>query len=278
MTFLILAILMSTLVSVVMRLSEGRVQSGMCMLAGNYITCSGVAALLTFTAGRFHGGEGLPFALGFGAVSGAFYLASFMLLHWNIAVNGVVLPSTFMKLGVLVPTVMSMLLFGEQPGAMQITGIVLAVAAIVLIRTEGTKGIVRSGMGLAALLLIGGLTDGLSKIYEEKGAADLSGLWLMVTFLSALVLSAVVCLIRRERPASGDIPFGLLLGIPNYFSARFLLMSLHTVPAVAAYPTFSVGTIVLVTLTGTLLFHERLSRRQWIAVGLILAALVLLNI
>jgi len=41
------------------------------------------------------------------------YLGSFMLLRWNIRKNGVVLPATFMKLGVLVPTVLSVTVFGR---------------------------------------------------------------------------------------------------------------------------------------------------------------------
>ena len=54
--------------------------------------------------------------------------------------------------------------------------------------------------------------------------------------------------------------------------------ALAAVPAVIAYPTFSVATIVAVTLVGVGLFGERLGRRQWAAVLIILAALVLLNI
>ena len=66
--------------------------------------------------------------------------------------------------------------------------------------------------------------------------------------------------------------------MPNYFSARFLLLSLSAVPAVIAYPSYSVGTIVLIALVGKVFFKERLSRRQLVAMGVILAALILLNL
>ena len=45
-----------------------------------------------------------------------------------------------------------------------------------------------------------------------------------------------------------------------------------------AYPSFSVGTIVLVTLVGVLCFKEKLSRRKLIALGVILVSLALLNL
>ena len=83
---------------------------------------------------------------------------------------------------------------------------------------------------------------------------------------------------KKERPGKWELLYGLLLGIPNYFSARFLLRALERVAAVIVFPTFSVGTILVVTLTGVLLFKERLGKRQWVAVAAILAALILLNV
>ena len=95
---------------------------------------------------------------------------------------------------------------------------------------------------------------------------------------TALVLCVILCIARKQRPAWQDVLWGLALGIPNYFSARFLLLALGSVPAVVAYPSFSVGTIVLVTGVGLLCFGERLSRRKWSALAVIIVALILLNI
>ena len=68
------------------------------------------------------------------------------------------------------------------------------------------------------------------------------------------------------------------MGVPNFFSAKFLLMSLRYLPAVIVYPTFSVATILVVTLAGVCFFKERLRKKQWVAMVGILAALVMLNI
>ena len=84
--------------------------------------------------------------------------------------------------------------------------------------------------------------------------------------------------VKQERPGKWEVLFGLLIGIPNYFSARFLLRSLEHVAAVIVYPTYSVATILVVTVAGLCLFKEHLTRRQWFAVATILVALVLLNI
>jgi multidrug transporter EmrE-like cation transporter len=88
----------------------------------------------------------------------------------------------------------------------------------------------------------------------------------------------VLCVIKRQKPTFWDALFGILVGIPNYLCSRFLLFSLADVPAVVAYPTFSVGTIVCVTLIGRLCFREKLNKRKLIALSVILISLILLNL
>lgn len=83
---------------------------------------------------------------------------------------------------------------------------------------------------------------------------------------------------KKERPDKYALLFGVLVGIPNFFSAKFLLMALNHLSAVIVYPTYSVATILVVTLAGVCLFKEQLRRLQWTALTVILAALVMLNI
>ena len=77
MIYLILAIISSVLVSVIMRLSETRIQNNLSMLACNYLMCTAVAALYTGTMVVFPANEALPMSLGLGVISGFFYLSSF---------------------------------------------------------------------------------------------------------------------------------------------------------------------------------------------------------
>lgn len=277
MIYLILAIMSSALVSLTMRFSEGKAPNRIAMLAVNYVCCAVLAAM--YTGGSLlASGDGAGFAWGLGAVSGVMYLAGFLLLQWNVHKNGVVLSSTFMKLGVIVPTVLAMTVFGERPRVVQLAGLVLAVAAILMINLEKGQGRAQSGMGLLVLLLCGGLTDTLSKVYEQWGHAAMESHYLLYTFVVAMVLCALLALYKHQRLTWMDAVCGLVIGVPNYFSARFLLLSLGNIPAVLAYPTYSVATIVVVSLSGVLLFREKLSRRQMVGMGVILAAIALLNL
>ncbi|MBQ9299633.1 MAG: EamA family transporter [Clostridia bacterium] len=279
MIYLILAVICSVLVSVIMRVSGKYVRNDISMLACNYLMCTVLAAICTGTwnllpinADRF------SFSLGLGGVSGILYLSSFILLQWNVRKNGVILSSMFMKLGVMVPTLMAIFIFREVPQLSQVIGLVIALGAILLINLEKGSGKAASGIGLVLLLLTGGGTDATSKVYEELGAAPLKNHFLLYTFFAAFLLCLAVCLVKKQKLRGSDLGFGLLIGIPNYCSARFLLLSLADVPAVIAYPTYSVASIVLVTLAGVALFREKLSRRQMLSMALIFAALILLNV
>lgn len=278
MIYLILAICASMLVSVTMRLSEGRTKGGVSKLAVNYLMCTLLSAFYAGTTDFFPQVDGLNGVLALGAVSGALYLGSFMLLQWNIRVNGVVLPATFMKLGVVVPTLLAVVLFGETPKAAQMLGALGAIAAILLIQREKGQSRAKNTAGLIVLWLAGGITDSMAKFYDAWGSAALENHYLLYTFAVALALCTALAVMRGERLAFADVGFGLLIGIPNYYSARFLLLSLAQVPAVVAYPTYSVGTIVLVMLMGRAFFGEKLTRRQTLATGVILVSLVLLNL
>jgi len=277
MLYLFLAIASSALISVLMRISEKHSSSGMAKLSMNYLMCCVLGGLYAGGAELFPRTEGMGLTVLLAVVSGVLYLTGFVLMQWNISRNGVVLTATFMKLGVLVPTVVSILVFGEKPHLTQLIGIAAAICAIFLIQGRGETG-AGSIFGLVAVMLAGGGGDVMSKVFDEIAPGKLRNQFLLYIFIVAFVLCVLLCIGKKQKPALADILFGLAIGIPNYYSARFLLLSLGEIPAVVAYPSFSVGTIIVVALVGVLCFGEKLNRRKLMALGVILAALVLLNI
>lgn len=275
---LLLAIFSSAMVSVTMRLSDTKIKNNLSMLAVNYMMCSFLAWIYTGFSALVPAGTGWLNTVLMGIINGMLYLAGFVMLQWSVRANGVVLSSTFIKLGLLVAMVVSVVFFGERPEVWQWAGFVLAVAAIVLMNYRPGEGKGGSMAGLLLLLLAGGGGDAMSKIFEELGNSAHSDHFLLLTFLIALLLCGLLCGMRREIPGKWEWAFGLLIGIPNFFSAKFLLGALQDIAAVIVYPVYSVATILTVTVTGVLAFREKLEKRQWLAMGMILVALVLLNI
>lgn len=280
MVYLLLAVISSTMVSVCMRISEKTVRNAMAMFTANYAVCFIISRFYTGNIRLFSWEAGMAAAAGLGMVSGFFYLAGFLLFRQSIRCNGVVLSSASMKLGaVLVPVLAAVLLFRERIKGPRLWGFLLAVLAILLISIE-RQDIRRGGrkLWLMVLLAVNGVCDTMANLYQKLGTEALKNHYLADTFLTAFLLALLTALWKRERVKPADIAWGAVIGIPNYYSARFVLLALGKLPAVIVYPVYSVGTIIAVTLIGLTVFHERLSRQKIGALGLILAALFLLNL
>ena len=95
----------------------------------------------------------------------------------------------------------------------------------------------------------------------------------------ALAVIAIVLINYRKGEGAVGAKWGLLLlllcgGMADGMSKVFEELG----PAGIAYPVYSVATILVVRLVGVLAFRERLRKLQWVGMGIILVALVLLNI
>lgn len=278
MFYLLLSILGGAMVSILMRLSEGKIKNSIGMLEANYIACFLISAANAGFGNLFPNVPGIDRTLLLGFITGVLFLACYLVFQVSVQQNGVVLSSAFSKLGLMVSIVMSIVFFGEMPTILQTIGFLLAAGAIVLMnyQKEGTGSKFKAGLLL--VLLVGGASDAMAKVFEELGTASQEPQFLFYTFLVALVLCTILMLYKKQRMGRWEILFGVLIAIPNFVSTRFMLSALAAIPAVIAYPACSVGSILVVTVAGVLFFHEKLSKRQWIGIGAILVALVLLNV
>lgn len=274
MIYLLLAVLSSALVAITMRISKKYCENDISMLAINYACCT-ILATLFMGVGNF---EFERSSIALGVLQGIMYLASFIIYQYNINKNGVVLSATFMKLGVLVPTLAAIFFFHEKPTIIQLFGVALAIFAIIFINYEKGDEKVSLKKSLIILLIGGGLTDFMAKIYEEVGSAQHKNQFIFYTFFVAMILGAAMAKYKGEKLTRNDVLCGIIVGVPNYFSAFFLLRAVHYIIATIAYSTYSVATIACTTLAGVILFREHLSRKQFIGLGVILVALICLNL
>lgn len=281
MIYLILSIFSGAMISIVMRLSQGKVTSKLSMFAVNYITCALLSWMLMGFVNPFPKTEGIMPTIGMGTFNGTFYMLALVLSQYNIARNGVVLSSVFSKMGgLLIPLLVSILIFGESPTVLQFIGFVLSVISIFVLNyqkdADGVGG--KFTLSLFALLVAEGCAGIMAKVFNETGNPVLASHFLFYTFVIAFQLCVIVIVAKHEVLGLSEFVYGLMIGVPNFLGARFVLRALETVPAVVVYPSRSVGTIVVITIVGTMLFKERLSRQQFVAIGVILVSLVLLNL
>lgn len=279
MLFLVLVLLSSSVLSIVLKYLNTR--SPYSVYFVNYITCA-LLAFVSMEPKTLYQGDLTPCWLG--AITGLFYLSSLAVNGYSIHKNGAILSSVFTRLGVLVPIVLSVTLFGERPTLLQGLGVVLAVAAAVLMNGLPQKAQSPAAAGQVSLpilvlaLLLNGISDAMSKVFTQLGRRQDDGLFMFYIFLFAGLATLGLLLREHSSLTARDVFFGVLVGVPNFLSSRLLLAALTELPAFLVYPCYSVGVILIISVVSFFLFHERLNRRQMGAAGMILGALVLLNL
>ncbi len=281
MFYLILSILGSAMISIVMRLSDGNVKSKLWMLAINYLTCSILSWGFMEFGNPFPNESGLSATLGMGTFNGFFFMLALVANQYNISVNGVILSSVFSKLGaLLIPLLLSILMFNESPTVFQFIGFVLSVISILVLNYRKEEGSMNGifKWALFGLLLAEGCAGIMSKVFNEVGNQTLEPHFLLYTFVTAFLFCLVMIVLKKEGLEKKEVFFGILIGLPNFMASRFVLKALEQIAAVVVYPSKSVATIVVISLAGVLVFKERLNKQQILAMGVILVSLALLNI
>lgn len=271
MIFLVLAILSSTAVSLAMRFSNNVEHSLYGKLVCNYVVCSLCAAFFVQTF------EWSSATMSFGLLNGVLLVLGLILMQFSMRLNGIALTSLYGRLGVCIPLIFSIVFFHENPTMLQCVAILLSFFAIYLSFYQANMDF-RLGLSLFAFMLISGLGDTMSKIYQMYGDTSFSGMYFFVSFCLAGLMSFLVMLYKKQRIHKKEILYGVLIGVPNYFSSYFLLESLRTVPSIVVYPTYSMMTIVVISICGYILFKETINKEKILTFVLILVSIGLLNV
>ena len=230
-----------------------------------------------------------------GLITGVFFLLSFVLYQISVRKNGASLSGMFAKLGILIPMIVSVLVWREIPTMMQMFGICMAMFAIAVANVSSKASIkaTHSIKWLLALFVGGGIAEFSNKIFQKTVSLEYRSLFLFLVFATALVLSILMYYADLKRQgiksgrrevATGDgnikmsVVVGIFVGIPNLFASYFLLNALNDFPASVVYPAYSAGSILMISILSVVLFKEILYKKDWIAIILTALSLILLNL
>jgi multidrug transporter EmrE-like cation transporter len=299
MIFLVLSIVSSVLIGVVIRVNEGRGLDRLGVMLFNYIAATAFA-FAACDRGALAGHILLlaPMA----AASSFFFVTAFLVYMRAVGRLGLAVPVTITRLSVVLPVLGSMLLFDERLNRWQVAGLALALVAIVLFsdpgavqaaaegnrhleggygRPTGGEAVARGGGGvicLAPLLfLLMGAGDFSLKVFREIFEPSLTMSFIFLVFAVSTLYTLGFLLARRRPIDRRVVAGGLLLGIPNFAAAYFILRVLRVYTGAVAFPLNNIGIILLSTAAGYLLWRERLRLRTGLAVLLAIVSVILLN-
>lgn len=252
----------------------------------NYSVTKGDFSFLTELARALSSGDyimspysSVIFGIILGPLAGIFFFSSFIYYQKSVRTNGVSLSGTFSKLGVLVPMILSIVLWKETPTLIQTAGIAVTLLAIIIVNRSGdSESELSINRSLMALFFLGGMVEFSNKIYQKYAMIEYKEVFLLMVFLSAFIISLWFLIRERTRVVPRDVAVGFAVGIPNLFTSYFLIMALDTIKASVAFPVFSAGTILIITAAGAAIFREQIAPRSRMAIVLVIAAIILMNI
>jgi len=175
------------------------------------------------------------------------------------------------KITFIFPTIMGILFFKEPWNYLKIIGFSVAIASIILSAENKRKfPKIKTYFVLLILFFGGGFLEILLS-YSQKFlivASDTS-IFFGYLFLFAFIFGVLILLWRikngKSNPSKKDLFWGIILGIPNYFSMYFLLDSLNDLPSSSVFPLANMGVILCSTLFSIVLFQEKLSKKKSLA-------------
>lgn len=210
----------------------------------------------------------------------------FLALSASVRAAGIVRTDIAQRMSLVLSLLAAFLWFGEQADAQRLTGLALGLLAIVLLVLRPRTASVEaeggwSGWALPLLVLVGyASVDVLLKHIAAAGTPFAASL--QVAFVAAFIVMMGVQVVRSLRggpsltlPALGA---GLLLGALNFGNILFYVKAHRALPdnPAVVFSTMNIGVVVLGTLAGMLLFRERLSRMNLLAIPLAILAIALI--
>lgn len=276
MTYLFSAIGANLIMTFLMRYSENHEGNRYALNIWNYL--AGALFSLIFLEDKsviFHG-DIVTILLGI--INGIGFVAALVLIQISIRKNGAPLTTTFNRLGILIPTVLSAFLFQEIPAPLKIVGLSLCIIAIIIMNTGDKNERPDFAIGLVSIFILGGTIDFISRVYSLYYDADSQTCFVMYTFFSALIVSIVLFIKDGGKMTVRDCLIGIGVGIPNQLTTLLILRAATFLPAYVVYPTYSAGLIILVNVINYLVFREILNMRQYIATGMIGVGLIFINL
>ncbi len=245
------------------------------VVTANYLAAAFVS-LLTLLSGDASGGIG--WAVVAGAAGGVFYLLGFVLYQSAVSDCGVGISSSVIKLGILVPLVVSVAAWGESPPALQWAGVMLGLLALAALGLPSRDSRGRLSPVLLLLFVCGGLAELSNKLFQKKAVPGTESVFLLSVFSTAMLLSLPMLARSGWRIDAKSLGMGLAVGVPNMLASRFLLAALGELPAPVAFAGYGSGTILVAGIAARAVFGERPSRPALVSMLLTAVSLLLVNL
>lgn len=222
-------------------------------------------------------------------IMGILFISVFNLIGISSVKVGATITQTANKLSLAIPVVVSYFLYNEHISILKMMGIILALVAVVLSTMKENNGekvkIPLWEFSLPIILFVSsGIIDSLTKYVQKNyiNSESSSNSYLIAGFMVAAIIGTFALLFMYLKKvktfAWKNLIAGIILGVPNYFSIYYLIKALqnNSLNSSATIPINNIGVLFLVSIFGIFIFKEKLSKLNYIGLGMTLLAIILI--
>lgn len=211
------------------------------------------------------------------ALTGVLFILMFYVISLSTVKAGISVTTVASKMSVIIPVLFSVIYYNEILTDVKITGITLAIVALVLtLWKKNTGNEIKPVIILPVLLFIGlGIGDSLVKYAQASLLQpDLFPRFTSAVFMFSFI-SGTVALVFCKSRVKGFLRydtyiFGLMLGLVNFGSIYFLINALNdnSLESSAVFGINNIGIVLFSVLAGFLVFREKILPLNWLGISL----------
>lgn len=271
MLYLILSIFLSATLFICFKWFDTKNVELLPAISGNYISCILTGIIME---GGLNIKNSSIHVIGYCIVLGILFFAIFYAMGYASSKIGVGISSASAKLSLIIPVTYGAIALQEDFGIGKITALILAIPAVLLMTYKPGEKIALKTIAIPFAIFIGsGIIDtGLNLL--EKNLNGLPTATAIVYIFGTAFICSLIVSTAIKKPVYKNIKsmrFGLILGVPNYFSVYFMLLALGS-------GAFSSGQFYMINNTGVmlvsfvfaaLLFSEKINLYK--AIGLLMS-------
>jgi uncharacterized protein HI_1376 len=276
---LIIAVLCSVAVSVLLKVARKRHIEIQQAIAFNYIVALSLSWFLLkpdFKGLEFTDfiaqSENTPIFLALGIL----LPSVFIIMSKAVEFAGIVRSDAAQRLSLFLPILAAFLIFHETLSQSKVVGVVLAfVGLFCLLSKPNEQSAVdfRGVLGLVGVWFGYGIIDILFKQVAKSGGAFPTTLF--IAFSLAACIMFIYLLFKRTQWNVASVVGGIILGVLNFFNILFYIkahQSFGSNPTLV-FAGMNIGVICLGTITGALIFKEKISKVNWLGIVFSLCAI-----
>ena len=276
---LIIAVLCSVAVSVLLKVARKRHIEIQQAIAFNYIVALSLSWFLLkpdFKGLEFSEfivqSENTPIFLALGIL----LPSVFIIMSKAVEFAGIVRSDAAQRLSLFLPILAAFLIFHETLSQSKVVGVVLAfVGLFCLLSKPNEQSAVdfRGVLGLVGVWFGYGIIDILFKQVAKSGGAFPTTLF--IAFSLAACIMFIYLLFKRTQWNVASFVGGIILGVLNFFNILFYIkahQSFGSNPTLV-FAGMNIGVICLGTITGALIFKEKISKVNWLGIVFSLCAI-----